>query len=237
MKDALDASTVLRRRIRANGFSQTSFALEVGRRQSWVSNNLLGDPGGTLNYLAYRDPETLKRVLYALRWSLTKLNEETGLSIPIGPDFSSGHLWDNVADEDLDRSGWREVPPGVAIVPVLGVANGGRPHEYETAVEERYVRGTNTRAYLVKGNSMAVGDRGIHDGDLILIDVSLSDPVELRVYLLEIHGDGMTVKRLRRFEDEWRFTSDNPEVGESWREDQVTIIGQVYGKVLYEDVR
>ena len=49
-------------------------------------------------------------------------------------------------------------------------------------------------------------------------------------------GDGMTVKRLRNVEGAWVFMSDNPEAGESWRDDQVRIVGRVYGRVDFEEI-
>lgn len=70
----------------------------------------------------------------------------------------------------------------------------------------------------------------------MLVDVSLTSPVAGRVFLLEIIGDGLTVKRLRRVEGEWRFVSDNPEVDEVWRESQVNIVGEVYGRVNYSEI-
>ncbi len=47
----------------------------------------------------------------------------------------------------------------------------------------------------------------------------------------------MTVKRLRRVGSDWLFLSDNPDAGDTWREDQVRILGEVYGRVEYTEVR
>lgn len=131
----------------------------------------------------------------------------------------------------------KRLPGGLVMVPVYGYANGGRPTEYGIPVDPELVRGENTRAYQVEGNSMDTGtDDGIKDGEWVLVDTSLTKGVTGRVFLLEIIGDGMTVKRLRQFDGEWRFTSDNPEDGESWRGDQVRVVGQVYGKVNFKAI-
>lgn len=137
------------------------------------------------------------------------------------------------------QQGALRIPGGLVMVPVLGVANGGRPGSYGLPVEPEMIRGDNTRAYQVEGNSMATNtaDGGIRDGSWVLVDMSLTNPANGRVFLLEIIGDGMTVKRLRRFGSDWLFVSDNPDAGESWREDQVRIVGEVYGRVDYTEVR
>ena len=125
----------------------------------------------------------------------------------------------------------------LVMVPVVGVANGGRPGEYGIPVEPKMIRGGNTRSFKVEGNSMDTGkDTDIKDSDWVLVDVSLNQPVNGRVFLLEIIGDGFTVKRLRQVDGEWRFMSDNPESSESWRPDQVAIVGLVYGGVDYKDI-
>lgn len=81
----------------------------------------------------------------------------------------------------------------------------------------------------------AADGSGIHNGDWVLVDAGLTKPNNGKVFLLEIIGDGTTVKRLRQVGNEWVFMSDNPR-GESWTEDQVQIIGEVYGRVDYEAI-
>lgn len=128
------------------------------------------------------------------------------------------------------------IPGGLLMVPVVGVANGGKPHDYAIPVKHSLVR-PSTRAFCVEGNSMDDGsENSIRDGDWVLVDTSLTDRDNGRVYLVEIFGDGMTVKRLRRVESRWVFLSDNPG-GESIRESDALIIGQVYARVSYGKVR
>lgn len=168
-------------------------------------------------------PARLRALAKLLQWTAEEFEENVGVPVASGRAAAS--------DNRLQLVG------GLVMVPLVGVANGGLPSEYGVPVIPELVRGENTRAYLVEGNSMAIGeDRGIQDGDWVLVDTSITEPKSGYVFLLEIIGDGMTVKRLRNIEGEWLFISDNPS-GESWREDQVRIIGQVYGKVDYTEIR
>lgn len=139
--------------------------------------------------------------------------------------------------EVVHGSGPRRLVGGLIFVPVMGSANGGRPTEYGVLpVKPSMVRGDNTRAYEVDGDSMTAADgSGIHDGDWVLVDTSLTAPINGKVFLLEIIGDGMAVKRLRQVGADWLFMSDNPK-GESWTQDQVRIVGEVYGKVNFKAI-
>src|SRR5690606_11835807 len=76
------AVLALRRRLKELGLTQTELALRVGRVQGWVSSRLFLDPDATLRHLAYKDPDTLAKLLDALQWSLEELNRSTGLDIP-----------------------------------------------------------------------------------------------------------------------------------------------------------
>lgn len=123
-------------------------------------------------------------------------------------------------------------------VPVYGSANGGTRSEYGIPVDPELVRCENTHAYEVAGNSMDTGtESGIRDDECGLVDTSLTKCIPGRVFLLEIIGDGMTVKHRRVFDGEWPFASHNAEVVETWRGDQVRVIGHVYGKVNLKAIR
>lgn len=89
-------------------------------------------------------------------------------------------------------------------------------------------------AFEVQGNSMDDGGPdAIRDGDLVLVDASLTDLVPGKVYLVELPGQGLMVKRLRKVGNDLWFMSDNPENGSWPAEDAVRVVGQVYGKVSY----
>lgn len=167
-------------------------------------------------------PARLRALATALQWSSDEFEDSVGVPLGAGRAIESGKV---------------KLVGGLVMVPLVGVANGGMPTEYVLPVKPSLVRGGNTRAFQVSGNSMAVGpDGGIQDGDWVLVDIALRQPVNGKVFLLEVIGDGMTVKRLRNVDGQWVFMSDNPEAGEAWREDQVRIVGRVYGKVDYTEI-
>lgn len=176
---------------------------------------------------------SLRTLAYLLKWNSNEFERHVG--VPVG---KVPYLDDNAGSFSAALPDDLEVLGGLVKVPVFGVVNGGRPQDYGVLlVKPSMVRGDNTRAFQVEGSSMDTGrEGGIRDGDYVLVDLSLKDPINGKVFLLEIIGDGMTVKRLRNVDGNWVFLSDNPEAGESWRDDQVRIIGRVYGRVDFEEI-
>lgn len=174
--------------------------------------------------IAASSPARIRALARTLQWSLQEFERHVGVpgSTTEAPALPEGQV---------------QLVGGLVMVPVIGIANGGRPGEYGIPVKPKLVRGDNTRSFQVEGNSMDTGrDGAILDGDYVLVDLSMTEPVNGKVFLLEIIGDGMTVKRLRNVEGAWVFMSDNPEAGESWRDDQVRIVGRVYGRVDFEEI-
>ena len=171
--------------------------------------------------------EQINALLRALEWTPEEFAEATGLELPgVG-----------AREEEETYRGRPVIPGGLVMVPVVGAANGGKPMEYAIPVQKELVR-PNTIAFEVHGDSMDDGsETAIKDGDWVLVDTSLTDPVPGRVYLVELEGDGYTVKRLRRIGDQYWLVSDNP-AGESIPLDRVSrIVGQVYRKVSYQEER
>lgn len=176
--------------------------------------------------IAASSPARIRALAKILQWTPAEFEARVGV-----PASGSAGVYED--DGKLRLVG------GLVMVPVLGVANGGKPGSYGLPVEPEMIRGENTRAFQVEGDSMATAtpDGGIRDGSWVLVDMSLTTPLNGRIFLLEILGDGMTVKRLRRVGPDWLFLSDNPDAGDTWREDQVRILGEVYGRVEYTEVR
>ena len=56
------------------------------------------------------------------------------------------------------------------------------------------------------GDSM---EPNLHDGDLILLDRSQIEPVDNHIFVIHT-DDGLVVKRVRKTDDGWQMTSDNP---------------------------
>lgn len=162
--------------------------------------------------------EAIRQVLGISR---DEWRDATGLYVPPLPD--------QPADETM-------IPGGLVLVSVVGAANGGKPTEYALPVKRELVR-PSTRAFQVEGESMNDGtDDGIRDGDWVLVDTALTECLNGKVYLIEIIGDGMAVKRLRKLANNWIFLSDNPD-GETFEDSEVRVVGQVYGKVSFGEVR
>ncbi len=176
--------------------------------------------------IAASSPARIRSLARALQWTMQEFERHVGVPAELASvGVVHGH-------EPMRLVG------GLILVPVMGSANGGQPHEYVLPVKPSLVRGDNTRAYEVTGNSMDDGkEDAIRDGDWVLVDMSLVTPANGKVFLLEIIGDGMTIKRLRQIGSDWLFMSDNPDVSESWRADQVRVVGQVYGGVDFKEIR
>jgi len=117
------------------------------------------------------------------------------------------------------------IPAKVKMVPVLGEAMAGKTIEYGIPVE--YYR-PGSVVFFVSGDSMDDGtEKAILDGDMVLVDTSLTDLRPGGLYVLEIIGDGYTVKEARKLNGEWAFFSWNPNYG-ILRPDEVRVVGEVY---------
>jgi len=212
-----NAILALRRRIKEIGLNQTELAQRVGRVQSWVSSRLLVDPDSTLRYLAYKDAETLAKLLDALQWSLEELNKATGLDIP-----TSQALQDEVTlDIDDLRSGTRTIPVYDLLSAGAGVDGGTVIDVVDIPVawEGHYA------AYEVVGDSMAPH---IPEGARVVIRVQdYANPGDEIVAW--VPGIGMVVKVLDRVtpEGEVVLASYNPEYRPIWASE-----ARIYGVVV-----
>ncbi len=113
-------------------------------------------------------------------------------------------------------------------MPVLGVAAGGKPYEYPVP---RSLWRPGGAVFMVEGNSMDDGtERAIRDGDMVLVDTTLTHLQTGKLYVLEIIGDGYTIKQARKLNGEWVWLPFNPE-HPALHPKEVRVVGQVY-KVL-----
>ncbi len=244
-----DPGDAIRERLRELRLSQAKFSRKVGKSPGWAAARFLPNVENMLRYFAYKEPETIDRILRALQWTPEEFAEATGLEIvpvyehqeslgtaTVSAPTSGAYVQVDEAEVESEK-GRPVIPGGLVMVPVVGAANGGRPMEYAIPVQKELVR-PNTFAFEVHGDSMDDGsETAIKDGDWVLVDTSLTDPVPGKVFLVELEGDGYTVKRLRKIGDQYWLVSDNPE-GESIPLDRVArIVGQVYRKVSYQEVR
>ncbi len=204
----------IRKRRKQLGLSQDDLAAKLDISQQAVvkiekgSTNIARWPWQRL--------EALRR---ALQWTPEEFAEATGIELPNMPSAGTQNP--------------PTLPTGYSMIPVVGAANGGKPVEYAVPIRKDLMR-PNALAFEVQGDSMDDGSaEAIRNGDLVLVDTSLTDLVPGKVYLVELPGQGLMVKRLRRVGDALWFMSDNPVNGSFPAEDAVRVVGQVYGKISY----
>ncbi|MFM9420688.1 LexA family protein [Thermus scotoductus] len=209
------AALAIRKRIRELGLSQPKVSRMAGRSPAWLATQVLPDPANAIRYLAAKDPETLERLLRALQWTWDEFSEATGISLS-GP-FTEQH-----------------VPSNVRMVPVLGEAAAGRPFEYPIPAD---LYRPSTAIFFVSGDSMDDGSEdAIRDGDMVLVDRSLTAVRNGGLYVLEIIGDGYTLKEARKLNGEWVFIPWNP-AHPVLRPDEVRVVGEVYAVNRFRRLR
>ncbi|MEC5128495.1 S24 family peptidase, partial [Verrucomicrobiales bacterium BCK34] len=147
-----------------------------------MATQVLPDPENAIRYLAAKDPATLQKLLRALQWSWDEFSRATGISL------------------EMPFSEQRAIPDNIRTAPVLGEATGGRPYEYPIPAD---LYRPTTAIFFVSGDSMDDGtEDGIRDGDMVLVDRSLTALRNGGLYVLEIIGDGYTVKEARKLNGE-----------------------------------
>lgn len=182
------------------GITQEELALRAN-----VSTSLIAKIERGAHTVGKMSLENLFKIIAALGWSIEGFEKETNIEIPFG-------------SPEVEFSGF-------TLAPILGVANASKPLDYPVPVEV-YRRGM--AVYEVQGNSMNRGTPdSLQDGDYLLVDRNMTTFQDGKVYVVEIIGDGMTVKRARKLNGTWYLMSDNP-VHESFKVSEVRVVGQVY---------
>jgi repressor LexA len=164
--------------------------------------------------------ERLSAYLKALRWTPEEFYQATGLEVPLVYRPSG------------------EPREDVVWLPVVATGTAGRPWPQEgiLPVPREFVR-PGSILVRVDGDSMDTGDdRGIKDGDYVLVDPNLTDLRDGHVYLVEIAGDGLAVKRAKKAGKGWVFISDNP-AGPVLTPSEARVVGQVYRKISIQEVK
>lgn len=194
-------------RRRELGKTQEDLSFETGLSQSLISQIERGvHPPLRLS------TENFFAILRALQWGLQSFSEATGISIPV----------EYFAKADA-------APASIRFVPVLSETMAGKAFAYPIP-RESYRPGA--AIYEVQGDSMDNGTaRAIKEGDLVLVDTTIHDLHSGKLYVLEIIGDGYTLKEARKVGNEWVFITWNPAYP-ALRPDEARVVGQVYS-VLY----
>ena len=191
----VDPAVPIKRRLKQLGLSQADFSKRLGKSPGWAAARFFPEVERAVRYLAYRDPETLDRMLSVLRWTPEEFARETGIHIPLEaphPDLS---------------------PVARYRIPVVD-AGAGPPMWSEEAeyivLHIPELRGKSERelfAVRVHGNSM---EPTLREGDVVVFwTQGAVEPG--RIVAVHVHWDGVVIKRLQRHGDTWYLYSDNPE--------------------------
>lgn len=215
------------------GISQEEMAIQADVSQSLVSQIERGvqNPIGV-------SVERFMKILHTLGWSPKEFTTATGLEM----------VWtyaDAVNDADIEQlqrerarrySRDEVIPiPNVHRVPVIGMAAAGHGvdiNEVEPLAYD-YVDPANYREHMlilqVDGDSMSASGEvnSLQAGDWIYVDPRLLDLQDNKIFVVYVPGQGVLVKRVRKWPQGWMLTSDNNEYP-PFAADEAQIIGRVY---------
>jgi len=125
-------------------------------------------------------------------------------------------------------------PATTKTAPVLGEAAAGKPFEYPIPAD---LYRPTTAIFFVSGDSMDDGtEDAIREGDMVLVDTSVKELKPGGLYVLEIVGDGYTLKEARKLNGEWVFMPWNPK-HPAVCPDEVKVVGKVYAVNRFRTVR
>lgn len=135
-----------------------------------------------------------------------------------------------ISDQAPTISQTNAVRARAKVLPVRGMATAGQPIDTESYLVPEESWRPGCEVYRVDGDSMTTADPdSLRDGDLVLVDTSLRTPVDNKILLVLIPGDGFTIKRVRKLKREWWLMSDNPDPQyTSFQPRDAKIIGTVY---------
>jgi len=192
---ATDPGAVIKERLRELGLSQARFSKLVGKSPGWAAARFIPNVENMVRYFAYKEPQTLKRILRALQWSPNEFVEATGIDIS-GPDFLPGDL---------------TIPVTSVIIPIVE-AGAGLP-SWTDAAEwialdlpglKRFSR-QDLFAIRVRGDSM---EPTLREGDIVVFARD-EEPRHGVVVAVQVPDDGLLVKRLARSNNTYLLVSDN----------------------------
>lgn len=189
----------LKRARKARKMSQASLAEAVGLDQTTISNLERGKVLSTSktaqiaralgvdpHWLATGQGEMLSNVETAAAEANTSPSEADYALIP--QLSANGHCGDGYLNDHVEVTG------GLAFKREWLKRMGARPE--------------NLRVIYAEGDSM---EPFIVDGDVVLLDLSKTEPTSQRVYAIRRPDGGISIKRLvQRFTGEWVISSDNP---------------------------
>lgn len=225
MHSRVDAGVILRRRLHDNRMSQADASRIFGKSRAWGSQELFADPKKTLRRMLVDQPAAVEEFARKLGWidASEMLSELDIFEMPLSTSLLA-----------IPRD---EVSPVLNVhkVPVIGMAAAGygvdlnevEPIAYDYVDPENYRHGMII--LQVDGDSMeASGEvNSLHPGDWIYVDPRSLDLQDNKIYVVYIPGQGVLVKRVRKWPQGWMLTSDNNEYP-PFVADEANVIGRVY---------
>jgi SOS-response transcriptional repressor LexA len=127
--------------------------------------------------------------------------------------------------------------PEVVLMPVYSLASAGipmqdaEPLDYDPIAMPRDQWHPALMLFLAEGDSMSDGQEdSIRSGDILHVDMRDTDPTEGRVMVVQIPGQGVTVKRVRMLGGAYWLFSDNPDQRKypPFQADEAKILGGVH---------
>jgi transcriptional regulator with XRE-family HTH domain len=167
-----------------------------------------------------------------LKWSVSQLLEATGMKSDSSTQFfAPGLTSPKVLDADnplhFSKAGGEfRMVKNIAHATRPQSSTDQQPNTGSTFVKTEHLR-PGLEVWEAHGLSMASGKDGIEHGDILYIDTHDLKPVENKIYVFHVPGDGYCVKRLLKLGTEFWLKSDHPD-HESFKTDDVEIIGRVF---------
>lgn len=221
------AGIAIQRQIEVAGFTQATFARELGKSQPWVSQSLLDDAERTLRRLALTEPQTVVRIAALLKWDFDTMRQKTGaLGDVLLPGEEAGSV--TPVEIDIEGTGYLDV------VDLLSAGPGGDGGSVVERIPVVLGRPREYAAYQVSGDSM---EPGIPNGANVIIKCRdyASPGNEIVAW---VPNYGMVVKFLDHItaDGDYVLTSYNPIYRPIWTRELV-IYGVVVEVRTYRRVR
>jgi len=193
MVSTRDPAEVIRARLKKIGLTQSAFSIRVGKSPGWAAARFLPNPENAIRYFAYKEPETLDRILAVLHWTPEEFSKQTGIDI-------GGY---GIPEGGIPVKRYR--------LPIIDAGAGLPSWNEDGEFMEIYLpdlrkyKAQNLFMVRVAGDSMAPT---YLDKDIVLIQRG----EEFRpgsVVAIHIWQDGLVLKRLQKSGDMWMLYSDN----------------------------
>jgi SOS-response transcriptional repressor LexA len=219
MKTLSELADALKRYIQRSGKTQRKISEEAGIPNPTYLSQMAN---GRVNWI---ESDYFRPLSDVLGLSIQEMKELNPSLIVTTSDNTSPYIPANV----------REIPD-VILMPVYSLASAGMPMQdaepldYDPIAMPRDQWHPALVLFLAEGESMSDGQEdSIRSGDILHVDMRDTDPTEGRVMVVQIPGQGVTVKRVRMLGGAYWLFSDNPDQRRfpPFQADEAKILGGV----------